>query len=87
MVAYEAQWTEKRATFKSIADKFRQAPEGTVPSDLVSGRTIAAFKTRLKEILSRYAVENIGIRIYGAGEYPEKLRDALHSLEVLYYQG
>lgn len=87
MAAYEALWTEKGATFKTIADKFRQAPQGAVPSDLVSGSTIAAFKARLKEIMSRYALENIGIRVHGASEYPEKLRDAHHPIEVLYYQG
>ncbi|PRD13959.1 DNA-processing protein DprA [Pantoea coffeiphila] len=87
MAAYEALWTEKGATFKTIADKFRQAPQGAVPSDLVSGSTIAAFKARLKEIMSRYALENIGIRVHGASEYPEKLRDARHPIEVLYYQG
>ncbi|WP_193138517.1 hypothetical protein [Klebsiella aerogenes] len=87
MAAYEAPWTEKGATFKPIADMFLQAPQGAVPSDLVSGMTIGAFKTRLEEILSRYTVENIGIWIHSAREYPEKLRDALHSLEVLSYQG
>ncbi len=58
MAAYEALWSEKGATFKTIADKFREAPEGAVPSDFVAGSTITAFKTRLKEIMSRYAVEN-----------------------------
>lgn len=87
MAAYEALWSEKGATFKTIADKFREAPEGAVPSDLVAGSTIAAFKTRLKEIMSRYSVENIGIRVHGAGEYPEKLRDARNPVEVIYYQG
>ncbi len=87
MAAYEALWSEKGATFKTIADKFREAPEGAVPSDLVAGSTIAAFKTRLKEIMSHYAVENMGIRVHGAGEYPEKLRDARNPVEVIYYQG
>ncbi|MGK2976388.1 DNA-processing protein DprA [Klebsiella michiganensis] len=87
MAAYEALWSEKGATFKTIADKFREAPEGTVPSDLVASSTIATFKTSLKEIMSRYAVENIGIRVHGAGEYPEKLRDARNPVEVIYYQG
>lgn len=87
MAAYEALWSEKGATFKTIADKFREAPEGAVPSDLVAGSTIATFKTRLKEIMSRYSVENIGIRVHGAGEYPEKLRDARNPVEVIYYQG
>lgn len=87
MAAYEALWSEKGATFKTIADKFREAPDGAVPSDLVAGSIIARFKTRLKEIMSRYAVENIGIRVHGAGEYPEKLRDARNPVEVIYYQG
>ena len=87
MAAYEALWSEKGATFKTIADKFREAPEGAVPSDLVAGSTIAAFKARLKEIMSRYAVKDIGIRVHGAGEYPEKLRDARNPVEVIYYQG
>ncbi|MEI9744893.1 DNA-processing protein DprA [Enterobacter ludwigii] len=87
MAAYEALWSEKGATFKTIADKFREAPEGAVPSDLVAGSTIASFKTRLKEIMSRYAVKDIGIRVHGAGEYPEKLRDARNPVEVIYYQG
>ncbi|HDS5592564.1 DNA-processing protein DprA [Dryocola sp. LX212] len=87
MAAYEALWTEKGATFKTIADKFRQAPAGATPSDLVSGSTIDSFKIKLKEIMSRFAVSDIGVRVHGAGEYPQKLRDARHPIEVLYYQG
>lgn len=52
MAAYEALWSEKGATFKTIADKFREAPEGAVPSDLLAGSTITAFKTRLKAIMT-----------------------------------
>ncbi|MDV7024311.1 MULTISPECIES: DNA-processing protein DprA [Atlantibacter] len=87
MAAYEALWTEKGATFKTIADKFRQAPAGATPSDLVSGSTIDAFKVKLKDIMSRFAISDIGVRVHGAGEYPQKLRDARHPIEVLYYQG
>ena len=32
-------------------------------------------------------VERFGVRVHGAGEYPEKLRDAIHPVELLYYQG
>lgn len=87
MAAYEALWTEKGATFKTIADKFRQAPDGVRPSDLVPDHTIDDFKSRLKNILSTYAVEDFGIRVHGAGEYPQKLRDARHPIELFYYQG
>ncbi|EKN6297734.1 DNA-processing protein DprA, partial [Yersinia enterocolitica] len=37
--------------------------------------------------LDKYNVEDFGVRVHGAGEYPEKLRDARHPIEVLYYQG
>lgn len=87
MAAYEALWTEKGATFKTIADKFRHAPAGARPSDLVSDTTIDAFKSRLKDIFSQYEIEDIGVRIHGAGEYPQKLRDARHPVELFYYQG
>ena len=28
-----------------------------------------------------------GVRVHGAGEYPERLRDAKHPVELLYFQG
>ncbi|MGJ0623988.1 DNA-processing protein DprA [Xenorhabdus bovienii] len=86
MAAYEALWSEQGATFKTIADKFRQSPD-TVPSELVSDNIREEFKKTLREILERYSVENFGVRVHGANEYPEKLRDAKHPIEILYYQG
>ena len=87
MAAYEALWTEQGATFKTIADKFRNTSGSTLPSELVPDSTIDTFKLKLKEILDKYNVEDFGVRVHGAGEYPEKLRDARHPIEVLYYQG
>ncbi|WP_241610194.1 DNA-processing protein DprA [Rosenbergiella epipactidis] len=87
MAAYEALWTEQGATFKTIADKFRNTSAATLPSELVPDSTIDKFKSKLIEILNKYNVEDFGVRVHGAGEYPEKLRDARHPIEVLYYQG
>lgn len=87
MAAYEALWTEQGATFKTIADKFRNAQGCVLPSELVSDSTIETFKSKMKNILAKYNVEDFGVRVHGAGEYPEKLRDARHPIEVLYYQG
>ncbi len=86
MAAYEALWAEKGSSFKVIADKFRQAP-GTVPSELVPEPRIDELTEVIKGILEKYHVENLGVRVHGSGEYPEKLRDADHPIEVLYYQG
>jgi DNA processing protein len=32
-------------------------------------------------------IKHFGIRVHGAGEYPAKLRDAEHPIELLYFQG
>src|SRR5471030_363986 len=87
MAAYEALWTEQGATFKTIADKFRQASGEVLPSEFVPESTISIFKAKLRTIFEKYSVEHIGVRVHGAGEYPEKLRDARHPIELLYYQG
>ena len=84
--AYEALWAQDGTTFKSIADLFRQQPDA-VPSDFVS-RTDAEKYSRLTLGLIRDAgVMHFGIRVHGAGEYPQSLRDAAHPVELLYFQG
>nr|MDQ6120957.1 hypothetical protein [Klebsiella pneumoniae subsp. pneumoniae] len=79
MAAYEALWTEQGATFKTIADKFRHAHGSVLPSELVPDSTIESFKSKLKSILDKYNVEDFGVRVHGAGEYPEScvMRDTL----------
>ncbi|MGH8244753.1 MAG: DNA-processing protein DprA, partial [Steroidobacteraceae bacterium] len=32
-------------------------------------------------------IQHFGIRVHGAGDYPDKLRDAEHPVELLYFQG
>ncbi|WP_387466229.1 DNA-processing protein DprA [Photorhabdus sp. RM323S] len=87
MAAYEALWTEQGTTFKTIANKFRQAPNGTIPSELVPEEKRESVKKSLKYILNKYSVEHLGIRVHGASEYPDKLRDARYPIELFYYQG
>src|SRR5438132_955179 len=86
MGAYEALWTEKKASFRVIADKFRAHP-GALPSDFVPEADAVRYATHAKQVLSDAGVERFGVRVHGAGEYPEKLRQAEHPIEVLYYQG
>jgi len=86
MGAYEALWDEQGATFKTISEKISARPDA-LPSDFVpstKAREYAAF------VLKRFqdaAIKRFGVRVHGAGEYPEKLRDALYPVELLYYQG
>lgn len=86
MGAYEALWADKSATFKTIADKFRGRP-GALPSDFVLQSIADDFADRALQILGKAGVTSFGVRINGAGEYPKKLRDADHPIELLYYQG
>lgn len=84
--AYEALWADKKTTFRTLAEKFRRYP-GAVPSQFVSHSVAEGFAARVLEVLAKKRISHFGIRIHGAGEYPEKLRDADHPIELLYFQG
>lgn len=89
MGAYEALWNESKAGFKSIADKFRQHP-GLLPSDFfeINGQDVPqTFAERANALFERAGVKKYRIRLFGDGEYPERLRDAEHPVELLYYRG
>lgn len=84
--AYEALWARKGATFKSIAEMFRQQP-GSVPSDFVSNADAEQYSRMALATIREAGIKHFGIRVHGAGEYPPKLRDAEHPVELLYFQG
>ncbi len=86
MGAYEALWRREKASFKQIADLFRNAP-GSIPSDFVTDDEMFSAATEAMTVLRDSGVERVGIRVNGAGDYPEKLRDARNPLELLYYRG
>lgn len=84
--AYEALWDEQRASFKTIADMFAKQT-GALPSDFVERSRAASYANDVHAMLRSAGVEHYGIRIHGAGDYPERLRVADHPIELLYYQG
>lgn len=84
--AYEALWLEQGATFKTLANLFAKNP-GSLPSDLIDERTADACADRVLKSLKAAGVHHFGVRIHQAGDYPPKLRDARHPVELLYYQG
>lgn len=84
--AYESLWLNQGAWFANIADLFRKNP-GAIPSDLVDeGIAAEAYKRLMSEVGAEF-LGKTGVRVHGAGEYPQKLRDADHPMELLYYQG
>jgi DNA processing protein len=84
--AYESLWLGDGAWFKKIADLFRENPDA-LPSELVPPETIDETLQLLTERVGRSRLDQVGIRVYGSGEYPEKLRAADHPVEMLYYLG
>jgi len=84
--AYEALWLEQGATFKTLADRFAADPDA-LPSDFVSAAAADAAATEVLEKLAARGVRQFGVRIHRAGDYPSRLRDARHPIELLYYQG
>ncbi|WP_026287609.1 MULTISPECIES: DNA-processing protein DprA [unclassified Thioalkalivibrio] len=87
MGAYEALWLKDGVnTFKKVADLFRSNP-GALPSELVSREEAERRANEVQQVLWRAGVRSFGVRVHQAGEYPQKLRDASHPVELLYYQG
>lgn len=86
MGAYEALWDEKGATFKTISEKFSAMPEA-LPSDFISTSKASEYAEFVLKKFSDALINHFGVRIHGAGEYPQKLRDAVYPIELLYYQG
>jgi len=84
--AYEALWLEKGATFKTLAEKFAKDPMA-LPSDFVSENIARQCAEEVMKSLKQAGVHQFGVRINHAGDYPKKLRDARHPVELLYYQG
>lgn len=86
MGAYEALWAHQKATFKTIADCFRNSPDA-MPSELVSEDEIHTALLKVQDEIARTRVQDFGVRVHGSEDYPDRLRDAAHPIELLYYRG
>lgn len=84
--AYEALWANLKTSFRTLSQKFAQHP-GAVPSDFVSEPQVSVFAAFVLDRFHKAGIQRFGVRVHGAGEYPEKLRDAAHPVELLYFQG
>ncbi|WP_199913876.1 DNA-processing protein DprA [Stenotrophomonas sp. YAU14A_MKIMI4_1] len=86
MAAYESLWLQQGAWFKSIAQLFASNPQ-SIPSELVPAGDIRDAWKLLAEEVGLERLKSVGVRVHGAGEYPQKLREADHPIELLYYRG
>lgn len=86
MAAYEALWVNQKATFKTIANYFRERPD-VMPSELVSEDEIHAALSQVLNKIAHAKIHDFGVRLNGSEDYPCRLRDAVHPIELLYYRG
>ncbi|MCX2710004.1 DNA-processing protein DprA [Pseudomonas sp. DCB_BG] len=86
IAAYEALWLNQGASFANLAKLFSENP-GAAPSELVDNRLTQEIAEKLSNSIGAEFLAQVGIRLHGAGEYPQKLRDADHPVELLYYMG
>jgi DNA processing protein len=84
--AYEALWDKPGTTFKTLSEKFAARPDA-LPSDFVPAAKAREYADFVQRRFQEAEVTRYGVRVHGAGEYPQKLRDAAHPIELLYYQG
>lgn len=86
MGAYEALWAPADTTFRSLSKQFALYP-GSIPSDFVPEREAIDRAEFVRQRFAEASVTRFGVCVHGAAEYPAKLRDASHPVEVLYCQG
>ena len=86
MAAYEALWTRRKTSFKTLAECFRTHPN-TMPTELVSPQEIEQALSAVMEKISRASIGEFGVRLHGSVDYPARLRDAANPVELLYYRG
>lgn len=84
--AYEFLWAEQNASFKSLAERFAKTP-GARPSDLVPEGEARKVAARVLAHLRQTTDTRFDVRVHGEVDYPERLRDATHPVELLYFQG
>jgi DNA processing protein len=86
MAAYEALWDEEGASFKTVYEKLNRRQD-SMPSDLVEPSRVERYRALVSEAMAKAKIKRFGVRVFGAGEYPSKLRDADHPIALLYYRG
>lgn len=86
MGAHEALWADEGATFKRIADRFRDTPNA-LPSHFVPEEVAME---RAHEVIAQFkelGVVKFGVQLSHGFGYLDNLRDAAHPVELFYYQG
>lgn len=84
--AYEYLWKQPNTSTKKLAEFFEANP-GLLPSDLVGEADALAAVEEVLEHFAARGIKRFGVRIHGTHDYPDRLRDAIDPVEVLYFLG
>lgn len=84
--AYERLWLESGASFRSLADRFARDRDMR-PSDLVDPSEARSTATKVLDKFRSRLTGRFNVRLHGEVEYPPRLREATHPVELLYFQG
>ncbi len=86
MGAYEALWAREKMSFKAIADLVRDARD-TPLSAFVPEKETTEYADRVFSMLRARGLTDFGVHVRPDYSYPEKLLEADHPVELLYYRG
>ncbi|MGC1879073.1 MAG: DNA-processing protein DprA [Rhabdochlamydiaceae bacterium] len=84
LLAYEALWDLPGSTANSLSKRLKNYPDCSL-STLVEPQTLNEYKKQLLPVISNLL--HFGVRIYGDGEFPDRLNDARYPIKIFYFQG
>lgn len=84
--AYEQLWMKDGASFRSLADRFSR-DANIRPSDFIDAGEARRTGARIIDRFRATLDGRFNVRLHGEVEYPVRLREATHPVELLYYQG
>jgi DNA processing protein len=86
MAGYEALWDDAKASFKNLAEIFRNNPHAT-PSEFFSSEQLDIISRQLQQRFLEANLSDYKVCLFKTANYPKRLRDADNPIEFFYYRG
>jgi DNA processing protein len=87
VIAYETLWGMPKGTLKTISEMFKKSK--LLPSKLLQMKSDLFDVPRIKQDVMKFfeGKNGFSVSIFGDFQYPDKLREATHPIELFYYKG
>ncbi len=86
MGAFEALWNQPRMTFKKVADLQKRIP-GSHLSQWVEEQAARNCADRVLALFNDANLDDVGFRVHGTHDFPDRLNDAINPLPFFYFKG